>query len=162
MLKAFAGKGDFPKIRTFNKSDISTNSVYKDLEAAEKMYVIFPSPRFYNNSIVTVSKRRNFVLICYGGKRYIENDFKRIYTKKILKCKSIYIPYEGYLINRYCILHEQLFLTLYTENVSSKDPLLLYVVIICFGVVLIWVSMVWRLVTFSCALIPACLSYSPL
>ena len=40
MLKAFAGKGDFPKIRTFNKSDISTNSVYKDLEAAEKMYVI--------------------------------------------------------------------------------------------------------------------------
>lgn len=138
MLKAFAGKGDFPKIRTFNKSDISTNSVYKDLEAAEKMYVIFPSLRFYNNSIVTVSKRRNLVLICYGGKRYIENDFKRI-TKKTLKCKSIYIPYEGYLINRYCILHEQLFLTLYTENVSSKDPLLLYVVIICFGVVLIWV-----------------------
>lgn len=161
MLKAFAGKGDFPKIRTFNKSDISTNSVYKDLEAAEKMYVIFPSPRFYNNSIVTVSKRRNLVLICYGGKRYIENDFKRI-TKKILKCKSINIPYEGYLINRYCILHEKLFLTLYTENVSSKDPLLLYVVIICFGVVLIWVWMVWRLVTFSCALIPACLSYSPL
>lgn len=40
MLKAFAGKGDFPKIRTFNKSDISTNSVYKDLEAAEKMYDI--------------------------------------------------------------------------------------------------------------------------
>lgn len=106
MLKAFAGKGDFPKIRTFNKSDISTNSVYKDLEAAEKMYVIFPSPRFYNNSIVTVSKRRNLVLICYGGKRYIENDFK-IITKKILKCKSIYIPYEGYLINRYCILHEK-------------------------------------------------------
>lgn len=138
MLKAFAGKGDFPKIRTFNKSDISTNSVYKDLEAAEKMYVIFSSPRFYNNSVVTVSKRRNLVLICYGGKRYIENDFKRI-TKKILKCKSINIPYEGYLINRYCILHEQLFLTLYTENVSSKDPLLLYVVIICFGVVLIWV-----------------------
>lgn len=161
MLKAFAGKGDFPKIRTFNKSDISTNSVYKDLEAAEKMYVIFPSPRFYNNSIVTVSKRCNLVLICYGGKRYIENDFKRI-TKKILKCKSINIPYEGYLINRYCILHEKLFLTLYTENVSSKDPLLLYVVIICFGVVLIWVWMVWRLVTFSCALIPACLSYSPL
>lgn len=161
MLKAFAGKGDFPKIRTFNKSDISTNSVYKDLEAAEKMYVIFPSPRFYNNSIVTVSKRCNLVLICYGGKRYIENDFKRI-TKKILKCKNLYIPYEGYLINRYCILHEKLFLTLYTENVSSKDPLLLYVVIICFGVVLIWVWMVWRLVTFSCALIPACLSYSPL
>lgn len=152
MLKAFAGKGDFPKIRTFNKSDISTNSVYKDLEAAEKMYVIFPSPRFYNSSIVTVSKRRNLVLICYGGKRYIENDFKRI-TTKILKCN---------LINRYCILHEKLFLTLYTENVSSKDPLLLYVVIICFGVVLIWVWMVWRLVTFSCALIPACLSYSPL
>lgn len=137
MLKAFAGKGDFPKIRTFNKSDISTNSVYKDLEAAEKMYVIFPSPRFYNNSVVTVSKRRNLVLICYGEKD-IENDLKRI-TKKILKCKSIYIPYEGYLINRYCILHEKLFLTLYTENVSSKDPLLLYVVIICFGVVLIWV-----------------------
>lgn len=40
MLKAFAGKGDYPKIRTFNKSGISTNSVYKDLEAAEKMYVI--------------------------------------------------------------------------------------------------------------------------
>lgn len=88
MLKAFAGKGDFPKIRTFNKSDISTNSVYKDLEAAEKMYVVFPSPRFYNNSVVTVSKRRNLVLFCYGEKD-IENDFKRI-TKKILKCKSIY------------------------------------------------------------------------
>lgn len=81
MLKAFAGKGDFPKIRTFNKSDISTNSVYKDLEAAEKMYVIFPSPRFYNNSVVIVSKRSNLVLICYIGKKDIENDFKRIAKK---------------------------------------------------------------------------------
>lgn len=82
MLKAFAGKGDFPKIRTFNKSDISTNSVYKDLEAAEKMYVIFPSPRFYNNSVVTVSKRRNLVhvLICYG-----EKDISKMISKELLK-----------------------------------------------------------------------------
>ncbi|KAK3093033.1 hypothetical protein FSP39_010308 [Pinctada imbricata] len=40
MLNAFTGKGDYPKIRTFNKSDMSTNSVYKDLEAAEKLYDI--------------------------------------------------------------------------------------------------------------------------
>lgn len=76
------------------------------------------------------------------GEKDISKMISKELLKKILKCKSIYIPYEGYLINRYCILHEKLFLTLYTENVSSKDPLLLYVVIICFGVVLIWVSMV--------------------
>ncbi|KAL4237666.1 hypothetical protein ACF0H5_002380 [Mactra antiquata] len=38
MLAAHTGKGDFPKIRTFNKSDTSTNSVFKDLEAAERLY----------------------------------------------------------------------------------------------------------------------------
>lgn len=38
MLNAYSGKGDYPKIRTFNKSDMSTNSVYSDLQAAEKMY----------------------------------------------------------------------------------------------------------------------------
>ncbi|XP_064602110.1 basal body-orientation factor 1-like [Liolophura sinensis] len=38
MLAAHAGKAEFPKIRTFNKSETSTNSVYKDLEAAEKLY----------------------------------------------------------------------------------------------------------------------------
>ena len=37
MLAAHVGKTDFPKIRTFNKSEASTNSVYKDLEAAEKL-----------------------------------------------------------------------------------------------------------------------------
>jgi len=35
MLAAHAGKGDYPKIRTFTKSDNSTNSVFRDLEAAE-------------------------------------------------------------------------------------------------------------------------------
>lgn len=138
MLKVFVGKGDFLKIRIFNKFDISINSVYKDFEAVEKMYVIFLLFRFYNNFIVIVFKRCNLVLIFYGGKRYIENDFKRI-IKKILKCKSLYILYEGYFINRYCILYEKFFLILYIENVFFKDFLLLYVVIICFGVVLIWV-----------------------
>ncbi|XP_064623880.1 basal body-orientation factor 1-like [Lineus longissimus] len=37
MLTAHVGKGNFPKIRTFNKSDTSTNSVFKDLEAAERL-----------------------------------------------------------------------------------------------------------------------------
>lgn len=37
MLAAHTGKGDYPKIRTFNKSQTSTNSVYKDLEAAERL-----------------------------------------------------------------------------------------------------------------------------
>lgn len=89
MLKVFVGKGDFLKIRIFNKFDISINSVYKDFEAVEKMYVIFLLFRFYNNFVVIVFKRRNLVLICYGEKD-IENDFKRI-IKKILKCKSIYV-----------------------------------------------------------------------
>ena len=37
MLAAHTGKAEFPKIRTFNKSTASTNSVYKDLEAAEML-----------------------------------------------------------------------------------------------------------------------------
>ncbi|XP_046551162.1 LOW QUALITY PROTEIN: basal body-orientation factor 1-like [Haliotis rubra] len=37
MLVAHAGKGSYPKIRTFTKSDTSTNSVFKDLEAAERL-----------------------------------------------------------------------------------------------------------------------------
>ncbi len=37
MLNAHVGKGEFPKIRTFTKSDSSTNSVFKDLEAAERL-----------------------------------------------------------------------------------------------------------------------------
>ena len=37
MLAAHVGHSDYPKIRTFNKSDSSTNSVFKDLEAAEKL-----------------------------------------------------------------------------------------------------------------------------
>ena len=37
MLDAYLGKVDFPKIRTFNKADNSTNSVFHDLEAAEHM-----------------------------------------------------------------------------------------------------------------------------
>ncbi|CAC5418876.1 Basal body-orientation factor 1 [Mytilus coruscus] len=40
MLNAYSGKGDYPRIRTFNKSDQSTNNVYSDLQAAEKMYDI--------------------------------------------------------------------------------------------------------------------------
>ncbi len=40
MLAAHAGQSEYPKIRTFNKSDHSTNSVFKDLEAAEKLYVL--------------------------------------------------------------------------------------------------------------------------
>ncbi|XP_071490868.1 basal body-orientation factor 1-like [Diadema antillarum] len=35
MLEAHSGKADFPRIRTFNQSDNSTNSVYADLKAAE-------------------------------------------------------------------------------------------------------------------------------
>ena len=35
MISAHAGVGSYPKIRTFNKSEYSTNSVFKDLEAAE-------------------------------------------------------------------------------------------------------------------------------
>ncbi|XP_041353733.1 basal body-orientation factor 1-like [Gigantopelta aegis] len=38
MLAAHAGKGEYPKIRTFVKSESSTNNVYKDLEAAERLY----------------------------------------------------------------------------------------------------------------------------
>jgi len=37
MLEAFSGNAEFPKVRTFNKSDTSTNSVFRDLEAAEKL-----------------------------------------------------------------------------------------------------------------------------
>ena len=37
MLAAHGGKGDFPKIRTFNKTESSTNSVFRDLEAAESL-----------------------------------------------------------------------------------------------------------------------------
>lgn len=40
MLNAYSGKGEYPKIRTFNKSEQSTNNVYSDLQAAEKMYDI--------------------------------------------------------------------------------------------------------------------------
>ena len=35
MLEAHTGKNDFPRIRTFNQADNSTNSVYSDLKAAE-------------------------------------------------------------------------------------------------------------------------------
>lgn len=41
MLAAQAGKGEYPRIRTFLKSDFSTNSVFRDLEAAESLYVLF-------------------------------------------------------------------------------------------------------------------------
>lgn len=41
LLDAYMGKGEFPKIRTFNKYDTSTNSVFQDLEAAEQMYIHF-------------------------------------------------------------------------------------------------------------------------
>ncbi|XP_053881436.1 basal body-orientation factor 1 isoform X2 [Malaclemys terrapin pileata] len=36
MMEAFAGKEEYPKIRTFNNNAYSTNSVYKDLQEAEK------------------------------------------------------------------------------------------------------------------------------
>ncbi|XP_042714444.2 basal body-orientation factor 1 isoform X2 [Chrysemys picta bellii] len=36
MMEAFAGKEEYPKIRTFNSNAHSTNSVYKDLQEAEK------------------------------------------------------------------------------------------------------------------------------
>ncbi|XP_072195401.1 basal body-orientation factor 1 [Excalfactoria chinensis] len=38
MMEACAGKEDFPKIKTFNSNMNSTNSVYRDLEEAEKWY----------------------------------------------------------------------------------------------------------------------------
>lgn len=37
MLMAHAGKSEYPSIRTFGKLDTSTNSVFRDLEAAEKL-----------------------------------------------------------------------------------------------------------------------------
>ncbi|XP_078590461.1 basal body-orientation factor 1-like isoform X2 [Branchiostoma floridae x Branchiostoma japonicum] len=36
MMAAHAGHGDFPRVRTFNKMDGSTNTVYSDLEEAER------------------------------------------------------------------------------------------------------------------------------
>ncbi|XP_078090481.1 basal body-orientation factor 1-like isoform X2 [Mustelus asterias] len=36
MLNASTGKEDYPKIRTFNKSEYSTNCVYQDMEDADK------------------------------------------------------------------------------------------------------------------------------
>jgi len=38
MLEAHAGKGEFPKIRTFGANENSTNSVFRDVEAAEMLY----------------------------------------------------------------------------------------------------------------------------
>ncbi|PAA86633.1 hypothetical protein BOX15_Mlig008616g2 [Macrostomum lignano] len=38
MLEAHAGKADYPPVRTFQKSDHSTNNVYTDLSAAEKFF----------------------------------------------------------------------------------------------------------------------------
>ena len=44
MLAAHTGKTDFPRIRTFKKTEYSTNSVFQDLEAAENLYVsVVPS-----------------------------------------------------------------------------------------------------------------------
>ncbi|XP_013388908.1 basal body-orientation factor 1 [Lingula anatina] len=37
MLAAHAGRGEYPKIRTFHKSENSTNSVFQDLEAAQRL-----------------------------------------------------------------------------------------------------------------------------
>lgn len=91
MLKAFAGKGDFPKIRTFNKSDISTNSVYKDLEAAEKMYVIFSITQILYCSDCILKKQFSTNLL--WEKRYWR-WFQKNY-QKILKCKiKAYMAYE--------------------------------------------------------------------
>ena len=39
MLDAYTGKTDYPRVRTFTKVDHSTNSVFRDLEAAEQMCV---------------------------------------------------------------------------------------------------------------------------
>ena len=38
MMESCAGKGEFPKIKTFKSNINSTNSVYRDLEEAEKCY----------------------------------------------------------------------------------------------------------------------------
>lgn len=38
MMEACAGKEEFPKIKTFERNINSTNSVYRDLEEAEKCY----------------------------------------------------------------------------------------------------------------------------
>lgn len=42
MLAAFSGQAEYPKIRTFSKKfdAFSTNNVYKDLEEAEKWYIV--------------------------------------------------------------------------------------------------------------------------
>lgn len=39
MMAAFAGKEEYPRIRTFNDNVNSTNSVQKDLQEAEKWYM---------------------------------------------------------------------------------------------------------------------------
>ncbi|KAK6165338.1 hypothetical protein SNE40_022284 [Patella caerulea] len=38
MFNAVSGKGDYPKVRTFTKCGSSTNSVFKDLEAAQLLH----------------------------------------------------------------------------------------------------------------------------
>lgn len=57
MMAAFAGKEEYPKIRTFNDNVHSTNSVQMDLVEAEKWYVCqhckhfcFWSPKFRKRS----------------------------------------------------------------------------------------------------------------
>lgn len=40
MLAAHAGRGEYPKIRNFNHAENSTNSVYMDIEAAERLWVL--------------------------------------------------------------------------------------------------------------------------
>lgn len=37
MMAAHAGRGEYPKIRTFGNTETSTNSVFKDMEAAERL-----------------------------------------------------------------------------------------------------------------------------
>mgnify|MGYP001792492448 CR=1 FL=1 len=49
MMEAFTGQGEFPKVRTFNKSEASTNSVFRDLEAAEMLWVFIVTLRFISN-----------------------------------------------------------------------------------------------------------------
>lgn len=63
MMAAFAGKEEYPKIRTFNDSAYSTNSVQMDLLEAEKWYMWrnFGSLRFWSLSLLVIEVERKFL-----------------------------------------------------------------------------------------------------
>ncbi|XP_069772157.1 basal body-orientation factor 1-like isoform X2 [Narcine bancroftii] len=59
MLKAYTGKEDYPKIRTFTKSEHSTNCVYQDMEEADK-------GKQYHKSLVSSASPESVLTIKEG------------------------------------------------------------------------------------------------